>query len=82
MTTIDDEPHSNSLPAIISFDKKKDLFYGKLLCIVDRYVIPSQFCLKQKEPIQVSITDVSNNPHLKHIMSEHDSKKSRVDPMI
>ena len=78
MTTIDDEPHSNCFPAHISFEKKKKC-YEKLLCIIDRYVIPSQFCLKQKEPIKVSFSDVSNNPHFKHIMSEHDYSKKPLE---
>lgn len=39
--------------------------------------IPSQFCLKQNEPIWVSITDISNNPHLKRITSEHSYSKKK-----
>ena len=31
--------------------------------------------VKTKGPIQVSVTDISNNPHLKRIMSEHDNSK-------
>jgi len=77
--TIDDEPHSNCFPASA---KEKTCFMRN--CIIDRYVIPSQFCLKNKEPIRVSLSDISCNSHLKCIMSEHDysQKQSESRPVI
>lgn len=77
MSNIGDSPHTNDIPPAfksLPLKKRKAIFLEKLLCIVDRYVVPEQFC-SHAQPIKLVPTllkDTHSNPHLCRVMQEHD----------
>ena len=79
MNSLKDQPHSNSFPtgyASWPIEKKKKVFLKKLLMIVDRYVIPEQFCISQNvqpQPVQSTpiLAEVRQNPHYRNIAYDH-----------
>ena len=77
MSSISDCPHTNDIPPSfksLPLQKRKGVFLDKLLCIIDRYVIPEQFCCHEL-PIQLStmlLKDNESNPHLHRVLQEHD----------
>jgi len=48
------------------------------ICFIGRCYSLLTNMLYQVRPIWVSITDISNNPHLKHITSEHSYSKKKA----
>ena len=75
MRNTTDTPHANTFPpgfASLPFHKRKELFFDRLLRIIDRYVIPKQFLLEQSQQLQQpSPEDVHRNPHFQRVTHEH-----------
>ena len=75
--TASDYPHTNDIPQVTFMQKWKTVFLEKLLCIVDRYVIPEQLC-SHMQPIQLSsmlLKNTQSNPYLHRVLLEHDYTK-------
>ena len=74
MRNTTDTPHANTFPpgfASLPFHKRKELFFDRLLRIIDRYVIPKQFLLEQSQQLQQpSPEDVHRNPHFQRVTHE------------
>lgn len=90
MSSLDDQPHTNAFPASFSSwpaEKKKKALLEKLVMIIDRYVIPEQFCIKlassqesqsplhpyQCTSVHQSVTDdqMMRNPHYRIVAHDH-----------
>ena len=76
MENIDDKPHTSAFPSNVKSlppKQKWKLFQNELCQIIDKYVIPKQYVLKENrsESVANPPTGSLTNPHAKRVQDEH-----------
>ena len=74
MANIDDEPHTSAFPSDIHTmpaKRKWWLLHSELCQIVDKYIIPRQYILKEGPRVQEAVSSDHANPHVRRMQQDH-----------